>query len=179
MTNTTETRSYHQDISPRFRARVSHAWLTGEAGHTLVELALTLPILLFIFLGAAEFARFAWASIETANAARAGAQYGAQSHITASDTSGMQTTALSDGTNLSGLTATSSHYCVCSTAASTVSCTVALSTSCPSTPASPATLLEYVQVNTTSTIKPLYHWPGLPTTFTANGSALMEVEQWQ
>ena len=175
MTNTIETGSYHQDISPRFRARVSHAWLTGEAGHTLVELALTLPILLFIFLGAAEFARFAWASIETENAARAGAQYGAQSHITASDDTRMQATALSDGTNLSGLTATSSHYCVCSTAAGTVSCTAPLSTSCPS----PATLLEYVQVNTTSTIRPLYHWPGLPTTFTANGSALMEVEQWQ
>jgi hypothetical protein len=34
-----------------------------------------------------------------------------------------------------------------------------------------------VQVNTTSTITPLFRWPGLPTTFTANGTAIMEVEQ--
>ncbi len=73
-----------------------------------MELALTLPLLLLILLGAAEFARFAWASIVTTNAARAGAQYGAQTNTTASDATGMQTAALNDGVNLAGLTATSS-----------------------------------------------------------------------
>jgi hypothetical protein len=32
-------------------------------------------------------------------------------------------------------------------------------------------------VNTSSTITPLYHWPGMPTTFTARGSAVMQIEQ--
>jgi Flp pilus assembly protein TadG len=152
---------------------VSHRRLTGDAGQGLIELALTLPLLILILLGGAEFARFAWASIETANAARAGAQYGAQTDITASDDAGMQTAALNDGVNLTGLTATSSHSCACSTApTASLVCTAALS-SC----ASPAIVLEYVQVNTSSTIRPLYHWPGLPATFTPNGSALMQVAQ--
>jgi Flp pilus assembly protein TadG len=172
MTNTIEFR-LHPDGIPRFNRRVSYSLLTGDTGQGLVELALTLPFLMFILLGAAEFARFAWASIETTNAARAGVQYGAQTNITASDTAGIQAAALNDGVNLSGLSATTSSSCACSTAASTtITCSTALS-NC----ASPAIVLEYVQVNTTSTIKPLYHWPGLPTTFTANGSAIMEVAQ--
>jgi hypothetical protein len=128
---------------------------------------------MLILLGAAEFARFAWAAIETANAARAGVQYGAQSQHFASDDAGMQTAALNDGVNLSGLTALPSHSCACSSAPSTI---VDCHTVLPNC-ASPALVIEYVQVNTTSTITPLFHWPGLPTTFTANGTAIMEVEQ--
>lgn len=173
MTNTTKTKSYAHNIPPQVGVRVAGALLAGDTGQGLVELALTLPLFMLILMGAAEFARFAWATIETSNAARAGVQYGAQNHITATNSALIQAAALNDGINLSGLTATPSYYCVCSTAASTVSCTAPLTTSCPA----PATLLVYVQVNTTSTVTPLYHWPGLPTTFTARGSAVMEVEQ--
>jgi Flp pilus assembly protein TadG len=172
MTNTIDSGSYPHDI-PRFNRRVSHSRLTGDTGQGLIELALTLPLLILILLGGAEFARFAWASIETANAARAGAQYGAQTNVTASDDAGMQTAALNDGVNLTGLTPTSRHWCACSTAPTApVGCLNAL-VGC----ASPAIVLEYVQVNTSSTIQPLFHWPGLPTTFTANGSAIMQVAQ--
>jgi Flp pilus assembly protein TadG len=172
MTNTIDSGPYPQDI-PQFNRRLSHPRLTSDTGQGLIELALTLPLLILILMGGAEFARFAWASIETANAARAGAQYGAQTNITASDDAGMQTAALNDGVNLSGLTATSSHWCACSTAPTApLVCKNALG-AC----ASPAIVLEYVQVNTSSTIRPLYHWPGLPTTFTPNGSALMQVAQ--
>ena len=172
MTNTIDSGPYPQDI-PRFNRRVSHSRLTGDTGQGLIELALTLPLLILILLGGAEFARFAWASIEAANAARAGAQFGAQTNITASNDAGMQAAALNDGVNLSGLTATSSHSCACSNAPSTsIGCLNALP-GC----ASPAIVLEYVQVNTSSTIHPLFHWPGLPATFVANGSALMQVAQ--
>src|SRR5882757_5943009 len=172
MTNTIDCGSYPHDI-PRSNRRLSHFRLTGDAGQGLIELALTLPLLILILLGGAEFARFAWASIETANAARAGPQYGAQTNITASDDAGMQTAALNDGINLTGLAATSSHSCACSTAPTA---SIACSTALPSC-ASPAIVLEYVQVNTSSTIHPLYHWPGLPATFTPNGSAIMQVAQ--
>jgi Flp pilus assembly protein TadG len=159
--------------SPRSDMRGSHSVLTRENGQALIELALTLPLFLLILMGAAEYARFAWGSIETANAARAGVQYGAQSNVTAADTGGIQTAALNDGVNLTGLTVTPSYSCACSTAATTtITCSTALS-SC----ASPDVILVYVQVNTSSTIAPLYHWPGLPTTFTARGSAVMQVEQ--
>ena len=170
MTNTIKSGSH--DI-PRFGARPSQSCLSADGGQSLLELALTLPLLILILLGGAEFARFAWASIETSNAARAGAQYGAQTNITASDTSGMQTAALNDGVNLSGLSATPNHWCACSSAPSTaITCSTALS-NC----ASPAVVWEYVQVTTTSTIHPLFHWAGLPTTFTATGSDIEEVAQ--
>lgn len=177
MTSIVEFDSYRLSI-PRSRVRASHACLAGDSGQGLVELALTLPLFILILLGAAEFARFAWASIETANAARAGVQYGAQTNITAADTAGIQTAALNDGINLAGLTATSTSWCACSSAPTTQlpgtlnGCSSALA-NC----ASPDVIIEYVQVNTSSTIKPLYHWPGLPTTFTANASAVLEVEQ--
>jgi Flp pilus assembly protein TadG len=172
MTNTIDSGSYPHHI-PLFNKRVSNSRLTGDSGQGLVELALTLPMLILILMGGAEFARFAWASIETANAARAGAQYGAQTNVTASDDAGMQTAALNDGINITGLAATSSHFCACSTAPTApLGCLNALN-SC----ASPAIVLEYVQVNTSSTIRPLYHWPGLPATFSPTGSALMQVAQ--
>ena len=177
MTNTSES-SLCPHMIPRFGGRASRSCLTGDSGQGLIELALTLPLLILILLGGAEFARFAWASIETANAARAGVQYGAQSNITAADTAGIQTAALNDGVNLAGLTATSSSWCACSTAPTTQlagaggGCPTALS-NC----ASPAIVLEYVQVNTSSTIRPLFHWPGLPATFTPTGSAIMQVAQ--
>src|SRR5580704_17094438 len=110
MTNTIDSGSYPHDI-PQFNRRVSHSRLTSDSGQGLIALALTLQLLILILLGGAEFARFAWASIEAANAARAGAQYGAQTDITANDTAGIQTAALNDGVNLSGLTATPSHSC--------------------------------------------------------------------
>jgi len=74
MTNTFGNNSYPHDKS-RFRRRGFHSCLIGDTGQGLIELALTLPFLMFILLGAAEFARFGWAAIETANAARAGVQY--------------------------------------------------------------------------------------------------------
>lgn len=158
----------------RSRVRASRSCLTVDSGQALVELALTLPLLLIILIGATEYARFAWASIETANAARAGVQYGAQNEVTAKDPGGaIESAALNDGANLSGLTATSSISCTCSTApTATIACSTAL-TNCPA----PAVVLRFVQVNTSSTITPLYHWVGMPATFTATGSAIMQIEQ--
>lgn len=143
------------------------------SGQSLVELALTMPLFILILIGTVELARFAWATIEAANAARAGASYGAQSHITAADTAGIEAVALNDGVNLSGLTATATQSCACSTSpSSTITCSTAL-TACPS----PATIQVYVQVNTSATVTPLMNYPGLPKQFTAQGQAIMEVAQ--
>jgi Flp pilus assembly protein TadG len=151
----------------------AHKAKRSEAGQSLIELALVFPLFTLILLGGTEFARYAWASIEVSNAARAGAQYGAQSHITAVDSARIQAAALNDGVNLTGLSATNSQYCVCSTAESTqITCSTGLA-SCPS----PATLLVYVQVNTTASVTPLIRYSSLPSPLTIKGSAVMEVEQ--
>jgi Flp pilus assembly protein TadG len=152
------------------RLRLSVHLLDG-AGQSLVEFALTMPLFILILVGTAELARFAWAAIEVASAARAGAQYGAQSHIKSADGPGIQAAAASDATDLSGLTATSSQSCTCSTApTTTIACTL---TACPS----PAKLLVFVQVNTSANVTPLINYPGLPTPFTVTGQAIMEVGQ--
>jgi Flp pilus assembly protein TadG len=158
----------HKGISLRPRQIVHR-----EEAQSLVELALMMPLFILLLLGTTEFARFAWAAVLTASAARAGAQYGCQNAATAADTAGIQAYAASDSVNLTGLTTTSSVSCYCSTAASTqITCSTALG-SC----AAPATILAYVQVNTTSTVTPLGRYPGLPTSFTATGKSIMVVEQ--
>jgi Flp pilus assembly protein TadG len=142
----------------------------NEAGSSLVELALMFPIFLILLVGSAEFGRLAYDAIEVANAARAGAAYGAQSNITASDTAGIAQAATQDAPNVTGVVVTSSHSCVCSTGATLV-CTNALA-NC----ASPARIIEYVQVNTTATVGPLFNYPGIPHTFALTGQAILRVE---
>ena len=142
--------------------------ICGTAGQALVELALVLPIFTSLILGAAEFARLAYAGIEVSNAARAGVAYGSQSSATASDFTGMQTAATNDSPNVSGLTATATEFWSCSNAPSTQS-------SSPPTCTTGNHLLNYVQVKTTATVNPLIHIPGLPNTFTMRGLAIMRV----
>ncbi len=74
-----------------------------DKGQAFVELALVLPIFILLLVGAAEVGRIAFASIEVSNAARAGVSYGAQNHATASDTTGIQTAATQDETDLTAL----------------------------------------------------------------------------
>src|SRR4051812_20722057 len=50
-------------------------------GQTIVELALVLPLLLLVLVGVTEIGRYAYFDILVSNAARAGAQYGAQSVV--------------------------------------------------------------------------------------------------
>jgi Flp pilus assembly protein TadG len=150
--------------------------LRDQSGQGLVELALALTLLTVIMLGAAEFGRLAYAAIEVSDAARAGVAYGVQSATTASDTTGMQTAATNDASDLAswkggGLTAVASQTCKCSSGNS-VTCANA-STLC----LSPARVLTYVQVNTTATVDPLVYVPGMPRTYTLTGKAIMQVPQ--
>jgi Flp pilus assembly protein TadG len=157
-----------RDCRERWIRTSARVFSRGESGQALVELAFTLPLLALLLLGAGEFARLAYAAIETSNAARAGVQYGAQNHVTASDYAGMQIAATNDGSDVPQIDATATHFCGC--ANGTVS-------TCASGDCAGSRIIEYVQVNTTATVDPLIHVPGLPTTFTLNGQAIMRV--WQ
>jgi Flp pilus assembly protein TadG len=147
------------------------AAMGNDCGQALVELALMFPMFILLLVGAAEFGRLAYAAIEVSNAARAGAAYGAQTHLTASDTTGIQLAATQDAANVTGVIATVSNSCACSSGGM-VSCTYALSL-CPS----PARIIEYVNVNSTATVDTLFNYPGLPHTYTLTGQAKMRVEQ--
>lgn len=144
------------------------AWRRSTSGQALIELAVTMPLLVLLLVGAAELARVAYAAIETSNAARAGVQYGAQNHVTASDFAGMQLAATNDGPNVHGLAANASNFCICANGEAST---------CATGDCAGSRILEYVTVNTTSTFDPLIYCPGLPTSFTLNGQAVMKV--WQ
>ncbi len=164
-----------------FHSELSHNGITlkpepvvyREEAQSLIELALLVPLFMLLVLGSTEIARFAWASVLTSNAARAGAQYGAQNPITAIDIPGIKAHAASDSVNLTGLTTTPTLTCACSNGNAITNCISGAVSSC----GAPATILDYVQVNTTSTVTPLMHYPGLPTSFTATGKSIMVVEQ--
>lgn len=152
------------------RRKTPSLWVASnhDRGQALVELALTMPLLIILVLGAAEVGRLAYAAIETSNAARAGVQYGAQNHITASDFVGMQTAALDDGPNVAGLAANASNFCSCANGAPST---------CAAGDCAGSRIIEFVQVNTSATFDPLIYCPGLPRTYNLNGQAIMRV--WQ
>jgi Flp pilus assembly protein TadG len=144
--------------------------LSGTRGQSVLEFALVLPIMLLLLIGVIEVGRFAYFSILVANAARAGAQYGAQGLATAADTPGIQAAAENDGQNLPQLTVTASQACGCNGAG--------LSGTCPATGCTlPNHPLVYVQVQASGTFNSLFNYPGLPPSFTVSSTEKMRVAQ--
>jgi Flp pilus assembly protein TadG len=135
---------------------------TGNRGQSLVETAFMLPILLTILFSAVELARVAYVGIQVSNAAKAGAQYGAQNGYTAADTTGISTAAASDAMGLSGLTTTSSYTCACSDGTTST---------CANTDCSSSHIVQTLTVKTQATITPLIHYPGFPASYTLKGHA--------
>ena len=142
--------------------------VSADAGQALVETALIFPMLVALLIGAAEFARVAYAAIEVANAARAGVQYGAQSGSNASDSTGIATAASKDAANVTGLVTTSSIACICSDGTAST---------CANTDCASSHTEEILTVNTQATIDPLIHVPGLPRTYTIKGKAIQKCVQ--
>ena len=155
----------------------------AECGQTLTEFALMLPFLLLLFLGVVELGRAAFITITVTNAATAGAEFGSTNSATAGDITGMRAAASYDA-NYSGMTFTSptpTYGCLCDTG-SGVSCTNPVPaqgtcTTIAATCTGSSQVVECVQVSTTATFSSLFHYPGLPATFRANGNAVMRVRK--
>jgi Flp pilus assembly protein TadG len=150
-------------------ARVRRA----ESGTSLVEFAVAAPIVAFLLVGLIEIGRFAFFSILAANAARAGAQYGAQDLTTAFDTSGIQNAALQDGQNLPNWTGpgggiTVQQLCVVDGAAPQP-----CATSGSNGP--PQNTIYYVKVQVTGVFNSLLNCPGIPNSVPISGSSMMRV----
>ncbi len=150
-------------------ARRDAIW-RGDAGASLVELALLTPVLLLLSLGVIEYGRYEYFSILVANAAREGAQYGSQNLGTAADTPGIQLAASQDAQSLSELTVTSVEQCGCTGSA--------LSSTCPASGCTaPGHPLVYVQVTASATINSLFNYPGIPSSLTLSSTDRMRVTQ--
>ena len=79
----------------RFRTRSNcHARPTAHPqrrGSAAIELAIVLPILVTVLLGATDFGRFSYSAIAVANAARSGAAYGIMNPFDSSTQTAWQT----------------------------------------------------------------------------------------
>jgi Flp pilus assembly protein TadG len=146
-----------------------------EAGSSLVEFALTLPVLVALIVGSAEFGWVMYASDEVANAARAGVSYGCQTSSTAADTTGIQNIAIKDAPDVTLGTTTATLSCSCSNG-STVG-TVAANGGCLPTSCSTGQPETILTVQTQASVTPVFHLPGLPTSFTLHGHAIQKVLQ--
>jgi Flp pilus assembly protein TadG len=168
-------------------------------GQSLVEFALLLPIMMLLMLGVLEVGRAIFITIKVTNGATAGAVYGSQNPTAAQDSQGITTAVTCDintvtfrspyqppTCNSNGsiqVTTQSFSGCYCANSEA-VSCSNPLSglgdcagpsggLSCEEG----QILVECVQVTTNATFLPLFRYPGLPSSFQANGSAIMRVRK--
>src|SRR5579863_4606473 len=145
----------------------------GESGASLVEFAVTAPIVGFLLVGLIEIGRFMFFSILAANAARAGAQYGAQDLTTAYDTSGITNAALQDGQSLPNWTSSGGRITVQQLCAVSGGAPAPCTTSNTSAP--PQNTTYYVSVQVTGVFNTLLNYPGLPNSVPISGSSMMRV----
>jgi Flp pilus assembly protein TadG len=146
----------------------------SDAGSALVELALSLPILVLLLLGGVEFGRFAYLAIELTNAAKAAAQYGAQTSNTGADPVGMQLVASQDAPEV---TAQCTNFTT-TVAATSCACVVGGS----STPAATCTsacaggyIVQNLDITTSAQCTPVIYPSGFGGTLTLTGHAVQEV----
>jgi Flp pilus assembly protein TadG len=153
--------------------------LKREEGQALVETALSMSVLLLMMLGAVEFGAMAYSAIAVGNAARAAAQYGAQTPSTAADVAGMTQAAKNEYPTPSAITlvsptASSGYACNCAGSGTSVSCT----NNSVTAPACPGSYMEVtVTVQTQVSYTPGIHIPGLGGPFQLRGTAKQKVLQ--
>lgn len=168
--------------------------VSGEKGSAIVELALTLPLLSLLLIGSAELGRIAYAAIEVQDAARAGAAYGSQSRNDSSPSNyaNIRQAAKNEASgNIADITFPSpgvAQYCVCETTNSTdgtvqdtaqVSCSTIVNSSsyCATSTVDGEenNIVAYIAVPTQAQVSTMFHYPGIPSTFTLNGFSEMRV----
>lgn len=138
------------------------------SGQAAAEMGAALFVLIPLLLAATDFGRLYYTYITLEGAARAGAQYGSQSVITAADATGMQTAATNDASNITGMSATASQ-CTCTTGSSVTACPTSYCTSNPQA--------TFVEVDASATFNTLVSYPGIPSSVPLVGKAVMMVEQ--
>lgn len=106
-------------------------------GNLMIEFVLALPILFLLLVGLLDLGRFSLQKSAMLQGAREGAQYGI---LAPSDTANINTTA-QNATGLSGVTASNTVFCECSSAQGTA-------VSCSTTCSGSATLKKYITVST-------------------------------
>lgn len=164
--------------------KLAEMYRRSEA-QSIVEVALSVPLLCLLLVGGAEFARLAYAAIEVSNAAKAAVQYAGQNQSYIADTTGMQNAINSEVTNVPGLGGASLQSATTTASCSDGTMPTDGNTGGPysSGDCSGSTLMVSVAVTTTATftpgsvVNPFLKVCSLPTSFTLTGYANQVVLQ--
>ena len=144
-----------------------------ESGSSTAELALVLPVLIGLLLGALDYGRVFYTAQAVTHAVTVGAMYGAQSITNSQDTAGMQNAATNAATDIPGFSATATRSCTCWSASAGTE--TAMGT-CTSTCTSPSVVRIYVTVTGTKVFNTFVNYPGIPSSITINRTARMRAQ---
>jgi Flp pilus assembly protein TadG len=125
-----------------------------QRGNALIEFALCSVFMMMVTVGITDFSRLFAVADMSASAASAGCQYGALSPAHWSDFTGIQTAALNDAANATGVTATASNTCYCSLGST--------ATTCPASCGNGVTPITYVTVSVTAPFTSYFSYPWMP-----------------
>lgn len=157
--------------------RVYHAgkgstmkFANSEAGSSLIEMAVIMPLLFLIVFSLVDYALFIQKAIIVQDATSAAAQYGTIPGNSANSSAMVQivnydVTGSLNGAN--GFTAAATNFYTCSPGGAHVTATTPCPTGAP---------YHYVQVTATLTANNLFPFRGTPITQTINGAAIYRVE---
>jgi len=157
------------------RSRAQRQSRSSQPGAAFVELVVTLPVLLVLLIGTADFARVFYTSIELTNAARAGAQFGGKDIGSCCSTdahTAMETKARSS-VNISGVTAAADHTCQCAQADGSFPDTILCTDACPS----PKFRVITVTVTASGQYNMISKYPGIPRTLNISRASVMRVTE--
>ena len=147
--------------------RFFRAHQDNESGQARVELALTMPLLVLVLLGAAELARVAYVSIEVTDAAKAAVQTGGFSRSNAaSNVARVKAAAAAGAPDITLGTTNVTTSCICSNGNAS---------DCSAGSCAGSNVEQRITVTTQTTFDPLIHLPGLPNNFTLHGQATQKV----
>jgi Flp pilus assembly protein TadG len=136
-------------------------------GNASIELALSATFMVTAMFGIIDFSRLFATANMVSGAARAGTIYGALDVTKNSDYAGMQSAALTDGQNASGLSATATQFCTCSLGGAQQSC----STTCAT-----GTKRTYIKVVANKNFSTAFQYPLIPKSTDLYATSIMRVQ---
>lgn len=127
-----------------------------------------LPVLVVLLVISAHFGRILYTTVAIGHAARAGAQYGAQTSVLVRDTAGIRQAAAAEAVNIGAITVTSQFYCQCANGTA-VNCVTG---SCAAY--GPPQL--FLQVTASKSVSWALPWPTTTGTVPVSRSAVLRVQ---
>lgn len=132
-----------------------------ESGSVIIEFALSMPLLIYFLFGTADLGRMFHYSIEVANAAAAGAQFGSFNTTNMTNTAGISAAAKADAPDIPSASLSVSSSVVCQdTNGNVVSCTT-------------NGARQYVKVVASYVFQTIFSYPMIPSSVSLTDTVMM------